>query len=307
MSRAALRWGGALAFGALVAALVLWWGLRDEHRSSRLGLPGVGIASFLEPVSHRFADPVEASVETVLLPRKVDPGSVRLAVQFAPYRVTAARKQVRTERGVTSIRWTYRLNCLQANCRPQPGRARLFRFPPARVSFRRLDGTPGVRRQEWHALRSVSRLDAQDAVREDFQAREFPLPEISYRVEPSTLATGLVVAAALLALAGGALLWGVLSPLALDRLGARRFARLDPVQRQLLVLRDAIERSDTATQRRALDALSVSLEPNGNDGDELALGARRLAWSPRHGSPSDVLGFADEVSDQAEATRRERS
>ena len=304
---AALRWGGALVFGALVAAVVLWMGLRDEHRASRLGLPGVGIASFLEPVSHRFADPVEASVETVLLPRKVDPDSVRLAVQFAPFRVTSARKEVHSERGVISMRWTYRLSCLQATCRPQPGRARLFQFPPARVSFRRLDGTPGVRQREWHALRSISRLDAEDAVREDFQAREFPLPAISYRVEPSRLASGLVVAAALLALAGGALIWAILSPIALDRLGALRFARLDPVQRQLLVLRDAVERSDTAAQRRALDALSVSLGPNGNGGEELALGARRLAWSPRHGSESDVLGFADEVSDQAEAARKEGS
>ena len=304
---AALRWGGALVFGALVAAIVLWMGLRDEHQASRLGLPGVGLASFLEPVSHRFADPVEASVEAVLLPRKVDPDSVRLAVQFAPYRVTSARKEVRSERGVISMRWTYRLSCLQTNCRPQPGRARIFRFPPAQVSFRRLDGTPGVRRREWHALRSISRLDGQDAVREDFQAREFPLPQISYRVEPATLSNGLVVGAAILALVGGGLLWVILSPLALDRIRARRFARLDPVQRQLLVLRDAVERSDTAAQRRALDALSVSLGPNGNGGEDLALGARRLAWSPRHGSESDVLGFADEVSEQAEVARREDS
>ena len=306
MRGTALRWGGALAVGAAVAAVVLWTGLRDERQDRPLGLPGVGLAVFLEPVSHRFADPVQAGVEVVLLPRRVDVDSVQIAARFAPYRIVSRERKVQSERGVTAIRWTYRLDCLQAGCRPQAGRARNFQFPPAQVSFRRLDGTPGVRRQQWHVLRSVSRLDTIEAAREDFQAREFPLPEISYRVEPGPLAAGLIVTSAFLALVGGALLWRILSPFVLDRLGVRRFERLDAVQRQLLVLRDAVERSDAAAQRKALDALSVSLGDNGNGGEQLSRGARRLAWSPRHGSSSDVLGFAAEVAEQATPQRKAR-
>jgi hypothetical protein len=302
----ALRWAGPLAVGAVLAVLVLWAGLGDTPSKRPLTLPGVGIATFLEPVSHGFADRVQASVEVVLLPRRVDVGSVQVAARFNPYRIMSRRRAEVSERGVTSIRWTYRLRCVQANCRPEPGRARNFQFPPAQVSFRRLDGTPGVRRQQWHILRSISRLDAREAAREDFQAREHPLPAISYRVEPGQLATWLVVASALLALLGGALLWSVVGPLVVGLVGARRFARLDPVQRQLLVLRDAVERSDATAQRRALDALSLSLGHSGNGEEELSLGARRLAWSPRRGSSSDVLGFADEVAGHATPKRKAR-
>lgn len=300
MRGAAVRWGGALLAGVAVAALVLWAGLRDDDGPRRPHtLPGVGIATFLEPVSHRFADPVEAGVEVVLLPRRVRLDSLRIAARFPPYRIVSRRRTESSSRGLTSIRWTYRLTCVQPNCRPEPGRARNFQFPPAQVSFRRVDGTPGVRRRQWHALRSVSRLDAAEAAREDFQAREHPLPEISYRVEPQPLAVGLAVTSAVLGLLGGALLWGILSPLLLDRVAARRFARLDAVQRQLLVLRDAVQRSDPVAERKALDALSVSLGHSGNGEEELSHGARRLAWSPRRGSSTDVLGFADEVAGQA--------
>jgi hypothetical protein len=302
----ALRWGGALALGILAAVAVVRVGTPDEGAEKPLFVPGVGMAAYLEPVSHPFADPVLASVEVVLRPRRVDPDSIQLAARFTPYRAESTRREVRTERGVMAIRWTYRLTCLTADCRPRPGNARIFQFPPVQVSYRRRDGRPGVRRVEWHALRSVSRLDAEGAARENFQARQHPLPEISWRVGPGKLAAGLLGAAALVALVGAALLWVVLSPLLIDRIGVRRFARLDAVQRQLVVLRDAVERSDTAAQRKALDALSMSLGRNGDATEELAHGARRLAWSPRDRSPSDVLGFADRVAAQVQSVRKAR-
>lgn len=298
------RAGGALAVGLLAAALVVWWGPQDSSDTGPLRMPGVGTSAFLEPVAHRFADPVEATLEVVVPVRQVDPRTVEVSTRFAPYRVMRRTQTASSERGVTSIRWTYRLVCLTEACRPQPGGARVFRFPPAQVSFRRRDGAPRVRRVQWHALRSLSRLTASEAARELFSARQHPLPPITYRVAPRRLAGGVLIAAALLALGGAGLVSRTLGGLVLDRIAARRLARIDAVQRQLAVLRDAVARSDPATQRRALDGLSMSLGGGGNGVDELAVGARRLAWSPRHGSSEDVLGFAEEVEQAVEPARR---
>lgn len=305
MSERWVRLGGALAVGVLAAALVVWWGRQDSQEGLPLRMPGVGTAAFLEPVAHRFADPVEANVEAVVPVRQVDSRTLQVSARFAPYRVVRRTRTEQTARGVTTIRWTYRLMCLREACRPRAGGARTFRFPPARVSFRRRrDGQPRVRRAQWHALRALSRLSASDASRETFSARRQPLPRVTYRVEPGPLADGALTAAALLALAGAALLWRTFSAVVLESVAARRRARLGAVQRQLALLRDAVARSDAAAQRRALDGLSMSLGRNGNGTDELAVGARRLAWSPRHGSSQDVLGFAEEVEQTFEPGRR---
>lgn len=299
-----IRIGGALALGVLAAALAVWAGLRASTSAAPLRLPGVGTAAFLEPVAHRFADPVEANVEAVVPIRRVDPRTLTVSARFSPYRVVRRTRTELDERGVATIRWTFRLVCLREACRPQPGRSWTFRFPPVQVSFRRRDGRPRVRRSQWHALRSMSRLSASEASREAFSARQHPLPPVTYRVEPGTLANGVLVPAALLALVGAGLLWRTFSGIALGRLARSRLARLDVVQRQLAVLRDAVARSDAPAQRRALDGLSLSLGGNGDGTDELAVGARRLAWSPRHGSSEDVLGFAEQVEQTVEPGRR---
>jgi hypothetical protein len=304
VSERVVRIGGALLVGAIAAALVLWMGRRDGGEEEALRIHGVATSAFLEPVAHRFADPVTANVEAIVPTEQVDPAALEVAPQFAPYRIVSRSRSESSSRGMTTVRWRFRLMCLREACRPQPGEARVFDFPPVRISFRRRDGVPRVRRQEWHALRSVSRLDEVEAARERLSARPHPLPPVTYRVSPDRLSNGLLLAAALLALLGAALIWRTFSGFVVDSLFARKLARLGDVRRHLAVLRAAVARSDDEGQRKALDALSTSLGENGNGTDELAVGARRLAWSPRRGSSDDVLAFADDVE---EAVRPRRS
>lgn len=293
--------GTGLAAAAAVAAIAL---LRGTSEAPPTLQGRAALATFLEPVAHRFADPVEANVEVVFDPRRIEADTVTVATQFSPYTVVATERSQSSTRGVTSLRWRYRLMCLEERCRPAAGRARDFQFPPARASFRRVDNRPGAARGEWHSLRSVSRLDAVEASRERFSARQHPLPPVSYRVSPGPLVAGLATAAALLALLGGALVWSVLGAPVLARIDRRRFSRLDSVQRQLVVLRDAVRRSDPATGRKALDALARELRGDGNGTEELAQGARRLAWAEGERRASELLGFADEVETRTSAEGR---
>ena len=305
MSRRAILVAGALATGLVAAAVVVGAALmRDKAEQPVKLLGGVALAAFLEPVAHRFADPVEANVEVVIDPRRIRSNTVTVATQFDPYTVVSTERREASSRGVTSLRWRYRLVCLEERCRPSAGRAREFTFPPVRVSFRRSGGRPGTLRQEWHPLRSVSRLDAVEASRERFTARQHPLPPVSYRIAPGQLVAVLAAAAALLALLGGALLWWALGPPVLARIDRRRFSRLNALQRQLVVLRDAVGRSDPATERKALDALARELRRNGNGTEELARGARRLAWGEGGRNRADVLEFADDVESRAKEAER---
>jgi hypothetical protein len=289
-----VRVGGAVLVGVVAAAVVVAIG-RQDSSAPPLRMPGVRVQAFIDPVAHRFADPVTAHVEALVPTGQVNPGSLRIRPQFAPYRILSRTRTQTTSRGVARIRWRFRLVCLTEGCRPPAGGARSFDFAPVQVSFRRRDGVPRVRIKDFHALRSVSRLSALDAPRERLTARPQPLPALSYRVSPERLSTVALIVAALLALLGAVLLWRTFSELVVERLLARRLSRLGPVQRQLALLRRAVARSDDEGRRRALDALSVELASNGNGTDALAVGARRLAWSSRHGSESDVLGFADDV------------
>jgi hypothetical protein len=305
VSRRAILVTGGLLTGLVAAAAVAGVALlRSPAERPPTLIGGAAMGTFLEPVAHRFADRVAANVEIVLDPRVVREDSVTVATQFSPYTVVATQRDRSSARGVTSLRWTYRLMCLETRCRPPTGRARDFQFPPARVSFRRVNGSPSTLRQEWHALRAVSRLDAEEASREQFTARQHPLPPVTYRVSPAPLVAGLVAAAAMLALLGGGLLWWAFGPAVLGHIDRVRFSRLNALQRQLVVLRDAVRRSDSATERKALDALARELRRNGNGTEELARGARRLAWSAGDLRADEVLEFADHLETSTRGSQR---
>lgn len=304
MSGRTIVLSGAVVTGLVAAAAVVGAALMRDGPEPQARLPGgVSLAAFLEPLAHRFADPVEANIEVVVDARRIRPETLALTVDFAPYTVTATTRSDASSAGMTSVRWRYRLTCLRERCRPAAGTAREFRFAPVRASFRRTNGRSGTLRREWHPLRAVSRLDTVEASWETFIAREHPLPPVSYRIAPGPLAVGLAGAAAILALLGGALAWWALGPLLLARIDRARFSRLTSLERELVVLRDAVDRSDPATERKALDSLARELRRNGNGTDELVLGARRLAWAEGERSRSDVLRFADDVESHAREER----
>lgn len=267
----------------------------STHPDGALRVPGgIGLAVLVDPASPHFGDTVTATVEILVDPRQVDPDSVRLATDFAPYRAAAPRQRSRREaHGLATIRYSFRLLCLRAPCRPPVGGVRTFRFTPARLTFRRVNGGSGEFTRRWYPLTVASRLSRDLALRGDWQARLFPLPAVAYRFEPGGASVALFGAAALLAVAGAVLVGRSYGPLARAELRRRGLARLRPTERELALLRDAVARGDANGRRRALDRLALVLGENG--GNDLALGARRLAWSRPEPSAQDALTLADEV------------
>jgi hypothetical protein len=237
---------------------------------------------------------VTASIEILVDPRQVDPDSVRLVADFAPYRAAAPPRVSRREaHGLVTIRHRFLLLCLRAPCRPPVGGVRTFRFAATRLTFRRVDGSSGEFTRRWYPLTVASRLSRDLALRGDWQARVFPLPAVEYRFDPGSLSAALFAAAVLLAVAGAALVARAYGPLVRAELRRRGLARLRETEREIALLRDAIARGDAVGQRRALDGLALALGENG--GHDLALGARRLAWSRSDPSAQDSLALADEV------------
>jgi hypothetical protein len=246
---------------------------------------------------------VTATVEILVDPRQVDPDRVRLVTDFAPYRAAAPPQRSRRDaNGLVTIRHRFRLLCLREPCRPPVGGVRTFRFAPARVTFRRLDGSSGEFTRRWYPLTVASRLSRELALRGDWQARVFPVPAVGYRFDPARLSTVLFAAAALLAVAGAVLVGRAYGPLARAELRRRGLARLRPIEREVALLRDAVARRDADSQRRALDGLALALRENG--GGDLALGARRLAWSRSDPSAQDSLALADEVESRYRGAAR---
>lgn len=265
------------------------------HPDAALRVPGgVGLAVLVDPASPHFGDSVTATAEILVDPRQVDPDSVRLVTDFTPYRAAAPPHRARREAaGVVTVRHRFRLLCLRAPCRPPVGGARTFRFTPARLTFRRVNGSSGELTRRWYPLTVASRLSRDLALRGDWQARVYPMPAVGYRFEPGRLSAALFAAAALLAVAGAVVVGRAYGPLVRAELRRRGLARLRPIEREVALLRDAVARRDADGQRRALDGLALVLGENG--GGDLALGARRLAWSRSDPSARDSLALADEV------------
>ena len=269
---------------------------KPPTREDLLRVPGgIGFGLYIERPSHLFGDPVIAHVGVVLNPKRVDPGSVELDVDFPPYRLAApVRRTVREVDGAMEIDYRYRLMCLRPVCRPPIGGSKTFRFDAVVLTFHRKPlGQPGRLVAQWYPVTVSSRISRDLALRADWQARENPPPAVTYRADPSTVARWLWAAAVLLALVGAFLVGRAAIPALGAWLERRRRRRLRPVQRELALLRDAVRRGETSEQRTALDALAVALGTNGNG--DLARGARHLAWSEEGPSADDALALADEV------------
>lgn len=267
-------------------------------------VPGaVGIASYIDPASHLFGDTVTARLELLVDPAKVDPGSIRVRASFRPYRLAGPPAATRGEAGgVVTLRYHWRLLCLREVCRPRPGAARTFRFPVAGATFRRLDGTTDEVTRRWYPLTVASRLSSDTALRADLVARAYPLPKVEYRVDPNLLSTLLFALASCVGLTGVFLVGRTALSAGRAPLRRRLLRRLGPIRRELALVRDAAARNDPDATRKALDGLAVAL---GGDGtDDLARGARRLAWSPNAPDSEDALELADEVVHRLEGVRR---
>ena len=112
----------AAVAAVLVAAVVglLAWRAWDRSGGPGLGEEPIVGTALLTPEQHLFGDPVRARIEIIVDTARVDPDSVEIGANFAPYRELRPVETSRTENGsTTKLQYDYVLGCLVARCLPR--------------------------------------------------------------------------------------------------------------------------------------------------------------------------------------------
>jgi hypothetical protein len=262
--------------------------------------PPVEAQGVLTPQILLFGDTLSARVDVTVDTARIDPTSVRVRTDFAPWELVEPPVHVRRDGlGTAYLSTTFVLRCLTSPCVP-PRDAAPLDFDPALVTYAGNGRLP----VQWPRLVVHSRIpDRGVAVGAAGGARrgppQFPwqadvvsLPAVSYRLPPAVLLALLLAGGALLTLTGAGLAYRALPP--------RRVAPeplpapppeppLPPLERALVLLEDPQPQDGTADRRRALELVAEALA--GRD-EELAAAARTLAWSEHAPPPSDTTGLA---------------
>lgn len=276
--------------GALTAAVLVAVLHRPGGTSVLPGPRAVSVRSWLSPRDPQFGDTVLAGADVLVDPRRVDPASVRLRGDLAPYRVLSKRRDILGAGGGYSVvRLEERLRCLRVACvAAEPHRT--FRFAPLRVTYRQ-----GAARKtlttSWPVLRVQSRVAAGDLVHPVLRTPTAP-PTPRYRFSPSLAGYALVALAAVLACAGAILLLRVAF-----RAAAPRLRRPEPLLDRILgELAAASSNGDSDRRRKALEQLALALE---QVDDSLSSESRVLAWGrddPRSEAISELAKRVRAVS-----------
>lgn len=289
---------------ALTVAFFAW----DQLGGGASGAerPAIEARTDVSPRSLFFGDTVSAFVDVTLDRNRVDPESVRVESDFAPWKPVAKPVRVRLDDGTTtSLRFSYVLRCLGMRCiSTEESRVILDKaiqtFGQARVTYAATDAAPrGTRsslRAPWPRLLVGARFSARDAQAAGtsltgWRADLDSMPTVTYSMTPGVLSGLLLVGGALLASAGGALAYRVRprrSPARPDPGPPEPV--LTPLQRALALL-ELSERVDgAADQRRALELVAAALAEHGDA--KLALASRALAWSRPAPAFEDTNGMA---------------
>lgn len=283
----------AAALAAAVAGVVLLAGYASGWFSSgghsALGTKPVLVDASLSPATVHFGDQVTAVLDVLVNPDLVDPGSVRLETRFAPYDVVEEHDARDTLGGAAHFHSTYVLACWSQVC-TTTGEQRSFRLPAGRVVMREQGRGTTAEPIKWPPLLVSTRLTPDEV------ALQYPpfrtglsLTKPSYGISPDLLGSLLLAGTGLLLVVAVALV----SPQLRARVGVPFLARLSPLQRALALIRHAGRDGDEARRRKALERLARELRAHGEG--ELALDARRLAWSDDAPSPDSIEALATQV------------
>lgn len=287
---------GLAAVLGLAAGLLLV--ARDGPESNVRPAEAVSVVGSVTPSLHVFGDPVEARVEVVVDSATVDPASVRVDPEFAPYELAGRARVERIQVGdVGVVRFTYRLLCHKEGCDASGARG-VVALPSARVLYHFREGTGNaVAPLDWPSFEVISRATDVDVDRIRWEAAEVTLPPVSHRFDATALAVVLLVLAAL---AVGLAAWLVRrawrTPASAIAVSGGMTARPPRLERAFVQARSAATNGDSGRRRRALERVALELTALGQY--ELADEARSLAWSPREATDDDV----DTLAARAEVT-----
>jgi hypothetical protein len=245
----------------------------------------------LEPNRALFADRIDAVATVVVDDEAVDPAAVHAIAAFGPLDVLSGPTVERSDQGGKAVlRFRWEVACLSQDCVPSVA-ARPVRLPPLQVTSTGRDGRSIDTTASWPLLSIIGRVSAEQAAAATppFQL-ETDLPQPSYRAAPRSLQAGLFVLAAVLAVALLALVGPELLAVRRRR-EQKRFAALSPLERALLLAREA-ELRNPADRRKALSLLARVLDGTGGS---LTGAASELAWAPPEPSPAQIEAVVDEV------------
>lgn len=303
---------------ALVAAAVVLLapgcGGEDDEPAVPLGR-FIAASRMLTPTTHLFGDTVTARVDVVVDRDELDPDRVRLEAKFPPYELVRTMQVERRDHDrYTRLRYTLTLRCLGRAClagavspgvtpaggQPPSRRAeRLYHFQPSHIYY----DEPGedkprhLKRVWWPRLEALTRISPSEpgltfALRTPFRTTISSMPDVTYRISPALLGTGLLLIAALLLALPGRFTW--------TWLRSRRkpppveeAPELTPLERALVLVEQAQESVDGEDRRKALEVLAVELDASRRS--EHAEEARRLAWSPSEPTPEAAGELVDSV------------
>ncbi len=195
------RWaviGVQIAAAVLVGLAIreLWVAARGEGDAVGTPARAVSVTSTIEPDVVAFGTPVVATADVVADTTVVDPGSIRLQVDFTPYEVAGEPSTERhVEGGTTHVVFRYTLRCLREGCEPAGARG-VAQFEPGLVRYR-FRGSPGAGRDvvEWPQVIVASRVAAADVEAIRWRASRTDLPALTTRFGPKGLAAVLLVGA----------------------------------------------------------------------------------------------------------------
>jgi hypothetical protein len=307
----------ALAGAALfvIAFLLLGRPGADEETASPIPadpIPRVQVRAQLTPRSVLFGDTVTARLDVTLNRDRIDPESVRVATDFAPWRPIGRPERTRRDgKESTHLRTTFVLRCLASVCMP-PDEALPYELEPATVTYDALgaQAPSGLRAvARWPTLVVNTRLDASAVLprprpgfprggspfASPWRADLISMPPASYRVDPETARITLFAGAGVFALLG----------LALAYVGRPRRRpepepepvpvepepQVTPLEQALALLEDSSTTDGAADRRRALELVAAELRGRGND--DLADVARGLAWSSQTPAHERTSGLAE--------------
>lgn len=303
-----------LTAATLVLASFLVFGRSDDsHPASPLPsdpVQAIQADAALSPRTALFGETVTARVDVTLNRALIDPDSVRVATDFEPWRRVGKPRRARADgEQTTHVRTTWILRCLTSSCLP-PQRPLPVLFTSATVTYDRAgDGPSGQQLTvNWPTLYVHSRLvptalappalggGGSSPFEMPWRADLVSMPAASYRLDPDVAQTGLFAAAA----AFGAL------ALVLAYVGRpRRRPKpvfvpeappeplLTPVEQALALLEDRVTTNGAPDRRRALELIAAELALRGNH--DLALRARRLAWSEQLPAVERTSGIAEQA------------
>jgi hypothetical protein len=280
---------------ALVAAFAVSEGV-DESRETpaAANVTQITAEATFSPAVALFGDTVTAHVDVVVDKARVDPDSVRLAAEFAPFEIVGRlqRRRRDSERSA-HLRLSLVLRCLSGSCVPS-GQSARYNFEPARISFTAPDEQdvagssievplPSVRLYSRFTALGAGAAQGQGEGFQPWRADLRSLPSVSYRIAPGVVIVLLLAGAALAAIAAfavGYVAWPRRVPAAPPEPEPEPPPEpLSALEQALILLEQSIRADGAADQRRALELVAEELELADWGDRDLARTARALAWS----------------------------